>query len=399
MVNTLKNAEFDCQPTLPQVAPTLRDTVPAGATVAIAKAEAEEAAAMAAQADSALLTTAPGDRHIGRVLGNLRIVRKLAEGGMGSVYLAHEEGTGRTAAIKILLPQFTKNRAVVQRFFNEAKAAQAIGHPSVVKIYGADYDESGHAYIVMEHLEGESLARRIKDRGRLSVTESLDIARQILIALSAAHERGIVHRDLKPGNIFMVRDPEAPGGERVKLLDFGVAKLTAESPLTCIGDVIGTPLYMAPEQCRANNTVDHRADIYALGCLLYAMTSGRPPFSGNYPGDIICAHLQAPVPPLRMFLPEIPPAIDALVLLLLKKDPAKRPQSAHAVLELLDNPTAIGALASAPAPNAVAAVGTGKISSQNPAPAPRRPAWHRMAIIGAAGILATLVGVLMLTAL
>ncbi len=213
---------------------------------------------------------------IGQQVGSYLIESQIGEGGMGAVYRATHVMLRRPAAIKVLLPQFSVNADFVQRFFNEAKAATSIRHLGIVEIYDFGLNPGGVAYIAMELLRGESLARRMK-RGRLPVHASLGIIRQMCGALGAAHELGIVHRDLKPDNVFIVPDGEVATGERIKLLDFGIAKLTQDSGgmnshKTRTGALMGTPAYMAPEQCRGVH-VDHRADIYSLGCMLYELVA------------------------------------------------------------------------------------------------------------------------------
>src|SRR6185503_3797440 len=165
--------------------------------------------------------------------------------------LAEHSLLGRPAAIKVLLPELSQKQEIVRRFFNEARAATAIRHPGIVEVYDFGWTPDGAAYIVMERLEGETLARRAA-RARLSWHAALAIGRQIAGALSAAHAKGIIHRDLKPENIFMIRDPEVPGGERIKLLDFGIAKLATgtSNVKTQTSAVMGTPTYMSPEQCK-----------------------------------------------------------------------------------------------------------------------------------------------------
>jgi len=206
----------------------------------------------------------------------------IGRGGMGAVYAGEHVLLGRSAAIKVLLPELSQKQDVVMRFFNEARAATAIRHPGIIEVFDFGWTPEGAAFIVMEHLEGETLGRRAS-RARLRWQSALAIARQIAGALAAAHGKGIVHRDLKPDNIFLVSDPEVPGGERIKLLDFGIAKLAGESSATVnvteTGSVMGTPTYMAPEQCRGV-AVDHRADLYSLGCIVFELCTGRPPFVG-----------------------------------------------------------------------------------------------------------------------
>ncbi len=274
---------------------------------------------------------------IGRVLGSYRIVRELGRGGMGTVYLAEHTLIGRQAAIKVLRPEPSTNHALVTRFFNEARAATAIRHLGIVEVYDFGYDDAGVAYIVMEYLRGESLARRV-GRKRMDPPQALTVIRQIAAPLAAAHRAGIVHRDLKPDNVFIVPDDEAAGGERVKLLDFGVAKLSAEMTSgehTHSGVIVGTPTYMAPEQCRGV-AVDQRADLYALGCILYRLLVGTPPFTGEGIGDILTGHIHLPPPAPSASVAGLDPAIDELVVRLLAKRPEDRPRSAEELVRAID---------------------------------------------------------------
>jgi eukaryotic-like serine/threonine-protein kinase len=265
---------------------------------------------------------------IGAQLGAYRVLYQIGEGSMGSVWLAQHAMLGSHAAIKVLHTAYAGREDLVSRFFNEARAATSIRDPGIVQVYdfGRHYD--GSAFIVMELLEGEPLDRRLARVGTLDVRDALRIARQLATALAAAHARGIIHRDLKPENIFLVHDPEVAGGERAKLLDFGVAKLTGMPPMTRAYAVVGTPVYMSPEQC-AGTGVDHRCDLYALGGVLYTLLTGVPPFDGTGMLELIAQHMteRPRAPSLRN--PEVPPEVDALVLRCLAKDPADRFGSAH----------------------------------------------------------------------
>jgi hypothetical protein len=283
-------------------------------------------------------------RYIGDVrgttLGQYRITGMLGQGGMGAVYSAEHTLLGRAAAVKVLQPELSQDREIVTRFFNEARAAAAIRHPSIVEIYDFGWHTDGSAYLVMEHLQGESLAARL-ERGRIEVTRVMVIVRQIAGALAAAHRRGIVHRDLKPDNLFVVPDPEVAGGERIKLLDFGIAKLVADNDQhhrTRPGTVLGTPTYMAPEQCRGA-AIDHRADLYSLGCILFELCAGRPPFVEAGVAELLRAQVYATPPTLSSLVAEIPLALEALVQRLLVKDVQQRVQSAEAVVEAMDAAT------------------------------------------------------------
>jgi serine/threonine protein kinase len=281
-------------------------------------------------------------------IGQYRILRKIGAGGMGLVYLGEHTLLGRRAAIKTLLPSMSANAEVVERFFNEARATSAIRDPGVIQVFDFGYHVDGTAYIVMELLEGEALAARILRLGKLALGDALRMARQIASSLASAHACDIVHRDLKPENIFLVTDSEAQAGERTKVLDFGICKLgTGDITLTQTGAMVGTPVYMSPEQCRGDSSIDGRSDIYAFGCLLFHMLTGRPPFVGEASGDLIVAHLDDTPPPPSQLVPDLPPAIDALVLRCLAKSREDRYPSmselAHAIGELhleLDAPVA-----------------------------------------------------------
>ena len=278
---------------------------------------------------------------IGQVVGSYRITSRISEGGMGAVYRAEHVLLGRMAALKVLLPELCSNKEIVNRFFNEAKATTAIHHPGIVEIFDFGYMPTGHAFLVMEFLEGMTLAQRIKMRGPIAEGEAAMILRGVCSALAAAHAKGIVHRDLKPDNIFCVPDPDSPLGERYKLLDFGIAKLTdvgMASSSTKTGAVMGTPTYMSPEQCKGTGAVDHRADLYSLGCIFYELVTGRPPFDSLGVGELIGAHLfMPPDPPSR----HVPPGqalsaeTEALILNLLEKQPERRVQTARDLAQAL----------------------------------------------------------------
>jgi eukaryotic-like serine/threonine-protein kinase len=328
--------------------------------------------------------------RLGVSVGNYKIVEQIGEGGMGAVYRAVHETLGRAAAVKMLLPATSNRHEMVARLFNEARSAAAIRDPGIVEIYDVGVLADQTAYIVMELLEGESLAARLHRERDLSYVRGLQIVRAVARTLHAAHQCGIVHRDLKPDNVFLVPDPEVAGGERVKLLDFGIAKAEsdrAEHALTQTGMMIGTPPYMAPEQCRGTAPIDRRADLYALGCVLYKLVCGRPPFIAGGAGDIIAHHLYfAPDPPRRHGLP-VPPALEALILWLLRKDPRDRPATAAHVVAAIDQ-LDVEALAEAPlaATRSMATAATeafptqaAPVSEIRPAPGPpdRRGRSHR----------------------
>ncbi len=276
---------------------------------------------------------------IGQVIGNHRLVRVLGRGGMGMVFEAVHEGVLGRAAIKILRPDVTSRTDVTTRFFNEARAANAVQHPGIVRIFDCGFTESGVAYLSMEFLEGESLRSRLNKLRQLPTKTALRVARQIASALAAAHRVHIIHRDLKPDKIMLVPDQDFPGGERVKILDFGIAKMAeglSAQPLRTKSDVLmGTPTYMAPEQCRGAKLATDRSDVYSLGVILYQMLAGYPPFLGASMGDLIAMHLMDEPPRLTDVLPEISPKIAKLADAMLAKKPDARPSMEKAQKTLL----------------------------------------------------------------
>ncbi|MDB4963768.1 MAG: serine/threonine protein kinase [Myxococcales bacterium] len=266
----------------------------------------------------------------GSHIGQYRIVRKIGAGGMGTVYLGEHILLGRRAAIKTLLPALSVHKEIVERFFNEARATSAITDNGVVQIFDFGYHVDGTAYIVMELLEGESLQTRIERLGQIAPSDALRIARMVAGSLASAHAHNIVHRDLKPENIFLIHDGEAQNGERTKILDFGICKLgtsDGDPVLTQTGTTMGTPVYMSPEQCRGAGHVDHRSDIYALGCVLFHMLAGRPPFECEGAGEFIVAHLQEEAPAPSTFVPGLSELVDGLLQRCLEKSADDRFQS------------------------------------------------------------------------
>ncbi len=271
---------------------------------------------------------------IGRFIGNYRVTRKIGEGGMGAVYEARHRTIRQRVAIKVLHAHYASERETRDRFCIEARAMSALSHPGVVNVFDYGQTDDGVAYIIMEYLEGESLHQRLRRVvGKLPVYSALHIGRQIATALVAAHCQGIVHRDLKPGNIFIVTEPEATCGERIKLLDFGLAKLMEGSALkdevpefqTCAGMVIGTPSYMSPEQALGLTCVDSKADVYSLGLLMYLMIAGRQAFTNGTDIEILKMQVQSKARPLREIGAAVPEEVEALVQVMLLKDPKLRP--------------------------------------------------------------------------
>ncbi len=278
---------------------------------------------------SAALAVAPpafGELPAGMVVGEFRIQEKIGHGGMAVVYLGVHPVIGKRAAIKVLNPDFAQDLGAVGRFVQEARAVNQIGHRNIVDIFQFGQLPDGRNFLVMELLEGRSLAAHIKDKGALPLFDVLTIALPICDALGAAHRAHIVHRDLKPDNVFL-ESPRQGGAMEVKLLDFGIAKLSsldAASP-TKSGTMIGTPHYMAPEQIRAG-AVDPRTDVYALGVVLYEMLTGRTPHDAETIYSLIAHKLNTRPSSPSVFV-RTPSDLEALILRCLELDPDRRPST------------------------------------------------------------------------
>jgi eukaryotic-like serine/threonine-protein kinase len=269
---------------------------------------------------------------IGQTLGNYQITSVIGEGGMGTVYLGEHRTLRRKAAVKVLKRQFAADANMVKRFVEEARAASAVAHPNIVDIHDVGTLADGLPFMLMEYLNGESLGRRLARVGRLSPSEARSVVIQASSALEAVHDRGVVHRDLKPDNLFLVPDSLVPGGERVKVLDFGVAKLRGDlsggGVQTRSGTLLGTPHYMSPEQCRGlNDLIDSRTDIYALGVILYEMLCGETPFQAPSFGDLVVLHVTTPPPRPTAKAPDMPPEMERAILRALEKSPDDRFQT------------------------------------------------------------------------
>ncbi len=273
-----------------------------------------------------------GDGLIGQSIGTYRIMRQIGRGGMGTVYEAVHDTIGQRVAVKVLATELSGDPKYVSRFFDEARVVSIVKHPGLVKIFDFNKLADGSIYIMMELLEGESLWDRYerlrKQEKWLSQLDILRIARQIASTLAAVHEKGILHRDLKPENVILVADSEAAGGERAKLLDFGIAKFTEEAlekRRTTGGLILGTPIYMSPEQCAARASLNERADVYSLGVMLYEMVARRPPFDCEEAGRILGMHMFQDANPLSKAVPGTPQALSQLVVDMLAKEPDARP--------------------------------------------------------------------------
>jgi serine/threonine-protein kinase len=252
--------------------------------------------------------------RIGDVInGKYRLLRLLGDGGMGTVYEAQHDMLGTRVAIKVLHPELAVRTNLVERFLQEARVSAQIRSPHVVQVTDIDRTAGGHAYIVMELLQGEPLSAVLERRSRCTIQVACEYTRQMLLGLEAAHALGIIHRDLKPENVFVTFVGSQPV---VKLIDFGIAKLRraeGQKSLTMAGVLMGTAEYMAPEQARSADQADARSDIYAMGVMLYEMLSGRRPATGD-DGRIVAAKVErGEVEPLLSAAPEVPPELAGLV--------------------------------------------------------------------------------------
>jgi predicted Ser/Thr protein kinase len=262
-----------------------------------------------------------------------RVLRLLGQGGMGAVYLAEHRVMQRLVALKVIKQVYTADPAAVERFQREARAAAQLQHPNIVTAHDADQAGETH-FLIMEHVEGVSLARLVKEKGPLPVVQACDDARQAALGLQHAHARGLVHRDVKPDNLMLTADGT------VKVLDFGLAALTAERradgvTLTSANVLMGTPDYMAPEQAEDARAADTRADVYSLGCTLFHLLTGRIPYPATTGLAKVLAHREKPVPSARELRPEVPPELDAVVARMLAKSPADRYQTPGEAAEAL----------------------------------------------------------------
>lgn len=315
----------------------------------------------------------PEDLIGSTLAGRYRILERLGEGGMATVYAAHHVTLDAKVAVKVLAPQLARDARQRKRFVREARSANRIVHEHVVRI--VDFAEDPMPYFVMEYLEGEDLAHRVHRCGRMPWPEVRAIALQVLSALDAAHSLGIVHRDIKPSNIFLTRRPD--GRDFVKVLDFGVAKVEDNSPeargMTRTNEVLGTVLYMAPEQA-LGGTVDARSDLYSFGIVLHQLVSGEVPFNGTNPFQVIHQHLQKEPPPLPS---DAPPGLDGVMARVLAKVPEGRPPSARALAYELERigmgtleappPSASHSLGFVPGPMSFAPPPSGALEGPTPA--------------------------------
>jgi tetratricopeptide (TPR) repeat protein len=285
-----------------------------------------------------VVATRNEDKFIGTTLGhNYRILELIGVGGMGRVYRAEQSVLGRTVAVKIVHPYLLADESSVARFLTEARAASQLNHPNSISVFDFGRTDDGQPYLVMEFLKGQDLAQILARENVLPLSRIVDIVHQVLAALGEAHALGIVHRDLKPENIVI--QPQRRGGELVKVLDFGLAKVRADATATNVtspGIVCGTPDYMAPEQGRGDE-IDGRSDLYAVGVILFQLLTGKLPFEGDSPTQVVMMHLSVPAPDPRQVSPrrDIPAAIAEVVKRALAKAPRDRYEDAHEFAEAL----------------------------------------------------------------
>jgi serine/threonine-protein kinase len=285
--------------------------------------------------------------RVGEVLGRYCVTDVIGRGGMAVVYAGQHLVLGHAVAIKVLHPDHLSNPVMERRFINEARALAALHHPGIVALLDAGCTAEGRGYMVMELIDGESLAARL-ERGPLPLGQAVSFGRQLASALAAAHAQGIVHRDLKPANIVLCPDLDLAPGERAKLVDFGIAKRIANetpAPITASGIIVGTPEYMSPEQCRGDDEIDARSDIYCLGLVLHHMVTGEYPFTvGSETQEILAQHLYGQSAPVSRVDPTAPAALSRIIARCMAKLPARRYQEARELeTELAEIEELIGA--------------------------------------------------------
>ena len=300
------------EPAVPEKSNTLTQTmiVPSAGTAGAAGHGSDNQAA-----EQRLEAIEPGS-----TLGHYLIVSKIGEGGMGEVYKAHDTTLDRTVVLKVLSPHLFRNQEFLQRFRVEAQAQARLNGPNIVTLHSL-FEIAGSLVLVMEYVEGQTLAQRIHNTGRLSVGTSVWVFEQALIGVERAHRMGIVHRDLKPSNIFITSAHE------IKLMDFGVAKILANKELTQSGSMIGTLMYISPEQISGKDA-DFRSDIYTLGITLFEAVTGKLPFDKKTDYEYMDAHLHVQPPPPSTIQADIPKELEAVILKAIEKDPNKRYQNA-----------------------------------------------------------------------
>jgi serine/threonine protein kinase len=274
------------------------------------------------------------------IAGRYEIREHIATGGMASVFKTWDHRVERIVAIKVLRSLDKNDLRAVERFGREARAAAALAHPNAVTIY--DFvEELGQYFLVMEYIQGPTLKQLIGQRRQLNAREAIEIAAQVCAVLQVAHARGFIHRDIKPQNIMLARSGVAggglsDGGAWVKLTDFGIVRVAEDAGLTNSGIVLGTADYLSPEQARGE-TLTASSDLYSLGVVMFEMLTGRPPFVGPTAVSIAMQHASANPPPLHQYSPNVPPAVEQVVMRALQKDPSERFSSAAEMQQTLRN--------------------------------------------------------------
>ena len=297
-------------------------------------------------------TTSAGYQHLADIVGTTLsgrylVTRQVGQGGMGAVYEATHTLIGKRVAVKVLLEKYTRREAIVQRLEQEARLASSVNNEHIIDITDFGKTEDGRTFVVMEFLDGESLAEVLAKEPKLPEQRILRIISQACSALAAAHAKGVVHRDIKPENLFLLKRKDL---DFVKVVDFGISKSLRQSAeeeeqprLTQTGMVLGTPLYMSPEQARGDDELDHRVDIYAVGVIMYETATGRVPFIGNNYLSVISQVLNEAPPPLRELRPDMSEEFEAIVTRAMAKDRDDRYADANELLAdvtaLLDDPT------------------------------------------------------------
>ncbi len=277
------------------------------------------------------LTSDPGkDPFINRIIGGCQILERIAKGGMGVVYKAKQLNLGRTVALKILSEDLSSDATFVKRFVNEARSAAELNHGNLIHINDVG-EVNGVYYFSMEYVEGMTLSAYLKERKIIGMVQVAEIAYQVSQALRHAHSKNVIHRDIKPDNIMITTDGV------VKLADLGLAKRKrqGESDITQAGTIMGTPYYMAPEQAKDFSKVDERSDIYSLGVTVYRMLTGRVPFEGKSPLEVMLNASKEQAVPVRSLRPEVPEAFEAAVARMMAKDPEDRYQNITEVMEAM----------------------------------------------------------------
>jgi serine/threonine protein kinase len=296
----------------------------------------------------------------GQILdGKYKIVRVIGEGGMGAVYEGENVRIRRRVAIKVLHAGIASNTEMVQRFEREAQVAGTVGNDHILEILDLGALEGGERYMVMEYLDGETMTDRIKVRVRLTAREAVQLLRQVLRGLAAAHGAGIVHRDLKPDNIFILRE-KAGIKDYVKIIDFGISKFSEQngtsSRMTRTGALMGTPHYMAPEQATGSTEIDRRTDIYAVGIIMYEAVTGRVPFQAETFNQLLFEIALAKITPARQIVPELDPAVDSIIMKASARDPAQRFQTCDEFSAALDAWERTGSAVSVPPEQSLEAI-------------------------------------------